>query len=76
MVNSMEACTYRLPVSSDSSSTLQLLTLKRSRRVLSTFMQASLNETSLDVKPPPSIIPWFSSIRTWAWAESRATPSD
>ena len=45
----IEACTYRFPVSSDSSRTLQLLTPKRFSRVLRTLMQASLNETSLTV---------------------------
>ena len=37
-------------------------------------MQASLNDTSLDVNPPPSIIAWLASIKVWACDESSGTP--
>ena len=64
----MNACTNRLPISSDSSNTRQLFTLNQSRSVPSTFMHASRNETSLAVKPPPSIMAWFVSISACACA--------
>ena len=72
----MKACTKRLPISSDSSKTRQLFTLNQLRSVPSVFMQARRNETSLAVKPPPSIMAWFASISACACAELSGTPSD
>src|SRR5882757_9679688 len=52
----MNAWTNLVPASSDSSKTRQLVMLNRLGKVLSTFMQARQKDTSLAVKPPPSII--------------------
>jgi hypothetical protein len=72
--NNMEAWTYLFLVSSDSSITRQLFTLKRSGSVSRIFMQARRKETSLAVNPPPSIMGWLASMNACACALSRATP--